>query len=66
MTAYTLPTAFTTSCGLLVKNDYNTFFRFPSKNTFWMLFFSLKTAGPQEEKVQKYKVSIPSLKHKLA
>ena len=39
MTAYTLPTAFTTSCGLLVRNDYNTFFRFPSKNTFWMLLF---------------------------
>ena len=28
--------------------------------------FSLKTAGPQEEKVQTYKVSVPSLKHKLA
>ena len=44
MTAYNLTTAFTTSFGLLVEIDYNSFFRFVSKSSFRnFCVFSQKT-----------------------
>ena len=43
--AFSLPTTFTTSCGLLVKIDYDTVFRFASKNTFGKLVFFIENPG---------------------